>query len=94
MALALSRWRIEPGLSFKDWGEELVVFCETTGDTLLLDADGAALLAALQGAATSLTLAELAAQVLTPESIDEVMPLLAGLMEDLEARSLVQKVAP
>lgn len=93
MALALSRWRIDPALSFKDWGEELVVFCDATGDTLLIDTDGAALLAALREAAAPLSLEALAALVLAPEAAGDSLPLLAGLLEDLEARSLVQRVA-
>ncbi|HRE16607.1 MAG TPA: hypothetical protein PLW86_05990 [Rhodocyclaceae bacterium] len=87
------RWRANPAVLLKDWGEELAVFCETTGNTHLLDPNGAAIFLALRAAPGALAPKELAAIVSAPEiPADALMPALEEQLDILRQYALVQQV--
>jgi len=76
------RWRANPAVVLKDWGEELVVFCDTTGSTHLLDYNGASIFLALHAAERELSLPELGEQL--AEADANTPALLTALEEQLE----------
>lgn len=87
------RWRANPAVLLKDWGEELVVFCDTTGNTHLLDHNGAAIFLALQAAPGSLSVDDLAASLSSPDiPANTLIPALAEQLESLQHCDLVQRV--
>lgn len=92
MALAESHWRANPAVLIKDWGEELVVFCDTTGNTHLLDQNGAAIFSTLREAKADLSLIALAALLFAEADHTTSLPALEGLLEELASCELVQRV--
>jgi len=91
MALAESHWRANPAVLIRDWGDELVVFCDTTGNTHLLDPHGATIFSALRMADSALSLSALAGEVLADHDA-ESLAALEGLLEELASCELVLRV--
>lgn len=76
----------------RDWGEPTIaVFCAVTGDTLLLDADGAAVLLALQVANTPISADALCALLADPDTPPaQTAARMTEVLDDLARRHLVE----
>lgn len=87
------KWRLPQGgmLKLKSWNEEAVVYNISTGETHLLGALAAELLASLQRAPA--TTDELIASLTTSFHLDDVEELeaqVADVLEDLRALTLIE----
>lgn len=90
-----SAWYVSDQLALYDRGEdEIVVFCGTTGDTHLLDANGSAIFLALREASGTLTASEILSRVADPATNvnEDLIPSLEALLQELEQRALVYRV--
>ena len=86
------RWRANPAVVLKDWGEELVVFCETTGNTHLLDHNGASIFLTLQAGESDLSLSELGGQLAEDDAnMTALLTALEGQLEELQLLDLVYR---
>lgn len=95
LAAACTSWRANKEIALRDWGEEeIVVFCDTTGDTHLLDANGSAILLALCAASGKLTSIEILSLVSEPSQADAeaLLNSLEEALAELERRALVYRV--
>jgi len=90
------RWRANPDIALREWGEAMVVYCGTTGATHLLDNNGAAILLSLRGCGAAMSAAEILEDTcgspsLPPATDPEMLDILEQALQELAGYELVYR---